>query len=430
MRQLLRNKYHNLRYRQQTREIRAFYKVQAFDSSHDYRHLLKAILQEALLNVPYYRDRVSFEPAKITIENAHDVLERFPFLSKQDIMENQNEFLNERFTKSQLQYVTSSGSTGEAIGLYRSSRELSIQRYFFDRLWGEVGFKRGKSRILRIAGEGMAQEGVNPLQISENRLVVSPGHLNSEWFAEISEAIQSFKPEYIHAYPSLLYDLACYQADNNIRLKSLKGIFLASEHFLKTQEELFTSLYQVPIIAQYGMVEHTNFAYYVGFKGDYPTYRLVPEYGYTENLVNSDGRAQIVGTSYWQRAMPLIRYCTRDFGVVKNGVIEGLEGRSIEFLITNNGDRIPGLPVLYGWSRLILTDPTWKQIDKLQIYQNKPGELIHFLKLREGAGEEISQRMKLFQEDKWGHLFKIVVRIVDDIPRTASGKTVQIRVDV
>lgn len=254
-------------------------------------------------------------------------------------------------------------------------------------------------------------------------------HLNNDWFDEILEVIHSFQPEYIHAYPSLLYDLARYQEDTDVTLKHLKGIFLASEHFLKHQEELFSSLYQVPIIAQYGMVEHTNFAYYVGFKQDYPTYQLVPEYGFTENLLNSEGKAQIVGTSYWLKAMPLIRYCTQDFGIVRNGVIEGLEGRSTEFLVTNSGNKIPGLSLLYVVWAFLPADPAWKQIVKFQLYQKDPGELIHFVKLREGAGEEICKRLKSFQEDKWGHLFKIIIKVVDDIPKTVSGKTPQIRID-
>ena len=75
------------------------------------------------------------------------------------------------------------------------------------------------------------------------------------------------------------------------------------------------------------------------------TYELNPIYGHSENYSTDISDYEIVGTSYWNKVMPLVRYCTKDYGKIENNTIAMLEGRSQEFLVTKNDDRLPGMSV-------------------------------------------------------------------------------------
>ena len=88
-------------------------------------------------------------------------------------------------------------------------------------------------------------------------------------------------------------------------------------------------------------------------------YRLNPLYGYFENRC-VEGQFEIVGTSFWNDVMPLIRYCTKDFGFIgKNGELEKIDGRAQEFLIDKLGSRIPGLSI-------VIDEPTWNFVNTIK----------------------------------------------------------------
>jgi len=422
MKTFLRKRFSKLMFSKFTWEVKRILCAGDESKALDTRTLLADVLKEALTNVPFYRDNLPINPREVSAADSLEILQRFPFITKSEIMVNQEAFANTRYRKSNLIYTTSGGSTGQGIGLFRTRREIAIERFFFDHFWGRLGFEPGVSRVMRIAGEGIPKGGDNPWRISSNRLLISPYHLNAEWLDSILAVVKAFEPEFIHSYPSLLYELARHQVDSKLKLNTLKGIFLASEHLIKSQYELFQEYYQVPIIAHYGMVEHTNLALHIGFKNSDPLYKLVPEYGYSENLVNNHGQSEIVGTSYWLKAMPMIRYRTQDFGTIKADIIEGLEGRAQEFLVAKDGQRIPGTGVM-------IEKKTWNHVDKMQVYQKKPGEVTFLLKLRKGADTDIGKRIIANQELKWGHLFKMNIEIVADIPKTSRGKTPLVRVE-
>ena len=63
------------------------------------------------------------------------------------------------------------------------------------------------------------------------------------------------------------------------------------------------------------------------------SYQLDNLYAYNENLEDEFGNNEIIGTSYWNEAMPFIRYKTQDFGKIdSNGFIKSLDGRGQTFL--------------------------------------------------------------------------------------------------
>lgn len=70
-------------------------------------------------------------------------------------------------------------------------------------------------------------------------------------------------------------------------------------------------MFGTQVSISYGLTERMNLAFALHTDGRTTPYRFEPLYGWTETLVH-DGRHEIVGTSLWNEAMPLIRYRTAD----------------------------------------------------------------------------------------------------------------------
>lgn len=376
---------------------------------------LASLLRDSIENVPHYREVSPLEPGDIDGKNAHEALREFPYLEKKTVMDRRDDFINRRFNREKLSYSTSGGSTGEGIGLWRTRGENDMEKAFFGFEWGKMGFDFHKSRTVRFGMEGMGKEGGIPWARAGRRLLVSPYHLSDEWLETIYPEIEKFKPEFIHSYPSCAEVLARFMKKTGKPRMKLRGILLASEAFLPGQRELFSEAFDGPVSANYGLSERTNIAF-SRIQGGGLVYELSEVYGVSENREDGRGNFEIVGTSYWNRAMPLIRYRTQDYGRIEGrGVIRSLDGRNREFLVSRSGGVIPGFTVK-------IDEFTWDYVRDFQVLQKKKGSIILRMAPRENFTAEIRDLILRKQEERWGGFFDISAEVVDEIPLTSSGK--------
>jgi phenylacetate-CoA ligase len=378
---------------------------------------LARLLRGAVRHVPHYRETADMRPEDIRETTALEALKAFPYLDKATVMQAPERFLDERYPRSRLTYGTSGGSTGQGIGVWQDRREVRIERAFFDHEWGKLGYDRDRSRIVRFATEARKEEDDIPWGRQGNRLLVSPYHLNERWLPRIHARILEFEPEFFHTYPSCLEMLGRFMQREHLPPLRARGLLLASEAFTEVQHALFRETFLAPIKAHYGLSERSNLAFsFESPDGRTLAYRVDPVYGVAENRPDELGNQEIVGTSYWNQVMPLIRYRTQDFGRIEpDGTIRQLDGRSQEFLVTRDGDRIPGFS--------IKIDPfTWDYVSVYQVVQDRPGAIVLRLVPRPNFDDDVKARVLEKQRERWGGFFDISLELVADIPRTRSGK--------
>ncbi len=388
------------------------------------RELLANILKNALLNVPFYRDNVHINPTEIEPANSLEILQEFPLLDKEEIMKHPEDFISEKFNKKTLYYATSGGSTGVGIGVWRTLEELQIERAFFDNMWSKYGYQR-KSKTLRMGADAVVPLDMSPFQISGRRLLVSPLHLNEKFMPQIVEKIKDFSPEFIHAYPSCVESLALYLKAHNMSIK-VNAIFLASEEVKPEQIELFKEIFGTPICFHYGATEQVLLGYgcYIDNK---VVYHLNPLYGIAETLQDENGNHEMIGTSLWNHAMPLIRYHTQDYGVIsgvnhecakcesKWKTVIRLDGRKQNFLVTKQR-------TLYPECSLSIDKFTWEYIKIFQYVQNTPGELELHVVPNDRYSEDAERKIIAQQKEKLSEWFDVKYVKVNHISRTMSGK--------
>lgn len=387
------------------------------------RERLRAILSTCVRDVPFYRSEVKLSAVELANEDPYALLRQFPLLEKATVMSRQAEFRNERYRLGRLHYATSGGSTGEGIGLWRNKRLADIERAFFAAEWGRFGFSFDKSQYLRVGADARAKANEPPTRVNGNRLMLSPYHVNTGHRSAILAALRSFKPAYIHAYPSVAADLADLLAGEDLGFQ-VRAVLLASEPATAGQLSSIVRTFDCPISVNYGLTERTNIAFARYESGKPLRFQFEDLYGVNENRV-VDGRSEIVGTSLWNDVTPLVRYCTKDFGAIDDrGACELIEGRSQEFLIDRFGGRIPGLSI-------VIDEVTWDFVRLYQVRQRRAGA-ISIAVVPRGAAMTAEQQQFVLnaQLKRWGSFFDVELELVADIPLGKNGKRKLVHIEL
>ncbi len=376
---------------------------------------LRHVLSVAVGSVPFYRRTVKLSAAELAHEPVHQLLERFPFVEKAQVMECQRDFLDERVDTRKLHYATSEGSSGQGIGVWRTKRLSDIEKAFYTHEWGKLGFTFDKARYLRMGADARRLAHQSCSSISGNRLLVSPSHIFARHKSAIIAAMNEFRPQFVHAYPSAVAALAELIGPGDLDFRA-QAVLLASEPATPQQLGLIERLFRCPISISYGLTERTNLAFATCRDGACGPFRFEPLYGVSENRWHN-GRAEIVGTSCWNDVMPLIRYRTDDFAAIDAaGTCRAIDGRAHEFLFDRDGNKIPGLMI-------IIDSGAWDFIRLFQIRQQKPGAIRIFVVPKHGSLNAAQKKLLLdYQLKRWGTYFDIALDEVADIPLSASGK--------
>lgn len=388
--------------------------------------LIARTLRNALESVPYYKRTVKIDPSSITPDNATEVLQEFPYIDREDIMKNPADFISRDFRNRFLIYITTGGSTGKGLGLWKRPSEFQVNQAFIENMWGHYGYDR-RSRLLRIGSDGIVPLDKHPCRVCDRRLLVSPRHLSERWLPKIVAEIDEFGPDFIHSYPSCLEVLASYLGEDGKSLR-IKGIFLASEEIRKEQLDFFCEVFDAPICFHYGAGENVLLGHGC-YDGENIRYHLNPLFGFAENRKDEYGD-ELIGTGFWNEAMPLIRYRTQDYGTITDGPVEccscgqswkmvhQLDGRRQYFLMTKHGTKFAALSISCGVDKFI-----WDHVSNFQFVQNRPGEIEIHITPRSTLTPEIEARILEAQQKRLSDWFESVILVKEaEIPLTGAGK--------
>src|SRR5439155_6237324 len=241
------------------------------------------------------------------------------------------------------------------------------------------------------------------------------------------QKIQEFRPRFLLGFPSSLELLAGFILDNGTTVNEsgdLLGIITSSETIYPHQKNKITSAFKAPVLDYYGNTEQA-----VRF-GECPAhlgYHEYAEHGIIE-VVDPDqnGIGEVVGTSFINYAMPLLRYKTGDRArrsrqacTCGRGLplVDHVEGRVQDVAVLKDGTRLPVVAFFFS-----VHVPEMEQIRKLQLLQEEAGCLqaavVRGRNYQEGACESMFRRMNANLRVP----LQVRISFVEEIPRTAEGK--------
>ena len=394
--------------------------------------VLSRLLDHAYENVPYYRrvfDDRGLVPADIRTPGDLTLL---PFLTKEIVQANIADLKARNYPETAFEYVRTSGSTGTPMGFYYERGASRAKEWAFMKTqWDRVGYRfTDRCVVLRGHVVNPAPDGTYWKKALFGRWLIMSSHcMTEETLPAYVDRIRRFRPRFIHAYPSTAVILARYMREHDVApFPTVKAVLCGSENLYPWQRSLLAEAFGCRVFSWYGNSEQTVLA---GECEESTHYHIFPEYGVVE-LIGQDDRpvegpgamGEVVATSLTNFVCPLIRYRTMDVAVATKEqcscgrqypLLERVEGRLQEFIVTRNGNLISVTPINY-------ESGAFENIRQFQMYQEEMGELVMKVVRKPTYTEEDTRQ--LTRELRWqlGDEVNVHIRFVDEIPRTRGGK--------
>jgi phenylacetate-CoA ligase len=275
--------------------------------------LLHRTLQTAIARLPYYAGI----PRDFSVDEAPAVLRSaFPVIDKQTLLANPETLYPHHGEKKPWETLgKTSGTTGTPLTIFRSVASLLLEHAFVKRHWTWAGFEDGMPRAALRGDMVVDLERKEPPFWFWNRynrqLLVSSRHLTDACAEAIIDRLETLTPAMLQTYPSTALALAAQLAQRGRRLR-IPTIFTASEPLYPHQRELVLERLGSRIMDMYGMAERVAFA----TQCEHGEMHINPDYSYVE-IVDGQGRPTddagfVVGTTFHNQAMPLVRYRLSD----------------------------------------------------------------------------------------------------------------------
>lgn len=383
--------------------------------------MLTSSYRKAISNVVAYRDY----PGDAD-EELDKIFATLPILDKKDLKSNPEAFRRQDAAISETASTT--GSTGSPLEIPCTAESRQKNYAFFDEFLAMHGARKRSKRVT-IAGRKLIKSSSKsaPYWVYDgfNRnLYMSAYHLSEHTAAEYLNKLNRFKPVYIDAYPSVVYELALHAQRLGLSMHTPEFICTSSETLMSHQRSAIEQVFGCPVRDQYGSAEMCVFAYEcpagaMHLRTDYSYVEVVDDLGQSV-LPGQSGR--LICTTFLNDAYPLVRYSIGDSAAIDEAhhcrcgsgfpVMMSLEGRKDDALVSESGRKFTRLsPVLKGFPIL-----------ESQFEQQDLGSVHLRIVPSAEFSEQDRQRVVTTVNDYLGGEFNISLSVEATIPRGPGGK--------
>lgn len=390
---------------------------------------LRKLLHHSYNNVRYYR-RV-FDERSLKVEDFSQIedLQRLPFLTKTQIIENSDDLISANFGHLRIRELNTGGSSGNPMSFfnqrgYSEGRELA----FILRLWERCGYRRGEKRMV-LRGPVVSTKSKFKYDHVTKELLCSSFHTDDEHLYSYYKELKKRDISYLHAHVSTAVLFAKFLSENGLKHK-LKAVLAASEKVYPFQRKLLEETFETRVFSWYGQSEQVVLAGECEFSN---SYHVFPEYGITElidehgNLITTPGKwGEIIGTGFNNYVMPFIRYRTGDIACYSGRpcscgrqypLFGNIEGRTYEYIYTEDGRLISLTSLIFGQHF-----EAFKRISRIQIFQEERGKIEIRIAKQPGYSQTDELEIMTAIKAAVGSRLELKFRYVTDIPLTSAGK--------
>lgn len=302
---------------------------------------LRKLLIQAGTNVPYYRSlfrQIGFDPHKF---RAGEELQKLPLLDKETVRLNSKALMADNAKKYGITWDSTSGSTGTPLHFVLSNKVQAAKIAALLRSYSWAGYKPGKKMFSLQSyyfkdRDYIINKFYNVMRFDSNRL-------NRESSINVMQKIFAFKPEFFMGFPFDIMMMAQLNLDAGKEIYHPKAIITYGETLSAYRRATLEKLYKCKIYNFHSLHECSAMI----SQCEEGNLHLIDDFAYHE-LQSDNGVTKLVGTSYYNYAMPLIRYDIKDLIIPAESnytcscgkafpLIRDIQGKACDYLETPDG---------------------------------------------------------------------------------------------
>ncbi|HEV7608194.1 MAG TPA: hypothetical protein VGO61_12700 [Steroidobacteraceae bacterium] len=322
--------------------------------------------------------------------NGDDRLQSWPLLEKESLRHGLQAFTVGNTWISAP--ATTGGTSGVPLKVLRSLESIVFEQASIDAVIASLGVDARLARTAVLRGDNPRDIVVSPNPeseiISNGRIMTMSANAVTHTSVEhIANSLEAFAPQLLCAYPSALETLARYLRDTGRRL-SIPAVVTSSEVIRADAWLLVEQMLGCRLADYYGQAERIAFAYANApreyrFQHGYSRVELIPYDGQPLPRDSEHRLYEVVGTSFWNSLLPIVRYRTgdlvrlpaswgeRELTELSLGLrtFEGVLGREQEIIVCPNSIRITGIGcVPHDVNNLLRFQVVQEDLDQARIF--------------------------------------------------------------
>ncbi len=390
---------------------------------------LSAMLFHAANKVPYYRDQWA-ERRRKGDKASSEYVENWPILHKEELRTFGEAFISDDADRKKLVLDHTSGTTGVPLKIWVNSEGVQKWYSLFEARWRRWYELSRHDRWGMLGGQLVVpfSRSRPPFWVwnsGMNQLYLSTFHISPSFIPAYIEAMYKYKIVYLLGYASSLYDVARIALEQNLDIPPLQAVLSNAEPLYDFRREIIKRAFKCPVIDTYGQAEFVCAASECtkGYLHLWPEVGVEELYKLASDEPANPGEiGRLICTGLLNYAMPLIRYELGDTAIFGNlqspcqcgrtlPIIRSIEGRTEDAIVTPDG-------------RVVEPDTVFQAdypIRGGQIIQETFDEIRVLVVPAPGFNSHTMKSLVSGLQARIGNM-KILVELVDEIPRMKSGK--------
>lgn len=391
---------------------------------------LRRIATHAASTVPFYQER--FRQAGVTPADIGtlDDFRNLPVLTKEELRAQASSLRSTAAVPQPVWCKKTSGSTGQSLAVWVDEASMQFKRACTLRADEWSGWRLGEP-VAKVWGNppylNYGWRGRLRNALLDRACYLDTLKMNDQTLDTFTNEIRSLRPTLLfgHAHSVFLY--AEYVREHCPGVFHPRGIITTAMVLHDWQRQAIETVFDCPVTNRYGCEEVSL----VGCECDqHHGFHLNADSVLVEVLV--DGRparpgepGALVITDLTNRAMPILRYQVGDVGILSERrcpcgrglpLLERLEGRESDFLVTPAGTMISGISMTENFALLV------PGVAQFQIVQEAVDQLLFRIVRTNEYGEASVAKMHTLVEELLGPAVTFRCEYLERIPPEPSGK--------
>lgn len=406
---------------------------------------LRKLVHHCYESVPYYTklfNRLVIKPEDI---QTREDLGKLPVLTKQIIRDNYDDLMPAGIQSSRLIKCSTGGSTGTPLQFCKDAKEWSGQKAATLRAWEWYGLHLG-DKIFSLGGNSIVKKKKRfSLKNIYDEVIMrnfkhSSADVTDEGMRSHYVSLMELKPKAIRGYGSSLYIFARFIEKYALPVCPIKVILTTGEVLVPEYRRKLEQVFQAPVYDEYGAGDGGILSHECPQKDGLHIEETLCVIEITDKAgtVLPDGQVgYVITTDLENYAFPFLRYQVGDMAYIKpepcpcgrpSRVLGEVLGRAGRLVYNKQGVPISPtmLPIMMypdlDYHKLE-NQALYNKIDKFQIRQDKMGDILILLKMKDKADEDA--QIYDYMVDNFKNHFTgstVMLSFVNEIPTLPSGK--------